>query len=397
MMEPSSNLNLDLLHHHHQHEDFHGSSSSSPAPPFHFASTSTRTHEYWNQHLLLNSGDHDQFMPAHNGVHSTGFMIRPSRDMPMVPDLGIFQWPAATDQQGYNMMMMNLQSQDQQLVSRSVKEELSGPFARLAGVDRLQDYRLMMPPPSPRPDFLGFDPVGSLGSFGTRGSFVGTANISGGSDRLPMPYSDPMVMDAQALDLSASARFRRTLCAQPTMDDMALLREDLAYGPGQLQPPAGAQHASLSQNKISRSPVRANGNGLEYKANQSVAKKPRLESRGATFTPFKVRKEKLGDRIAALQQLVAPFGKTDTASVLMEAIGYIKFLQDQVETLSVPYMRSSNNKKMRTSEETSTGEREEPKLDLRSRGLCLVPLSCTSYVTNENEGVWSPPNYRGGT
>ncbi|KAK6131232.1 hypothetical protein DH2020_035022 [Rehmannia glutinosa] len=58
----------------------------------------------------------------------------------------------------------------------------------------------------------------------------------------------------------------------------------------------------------------------------------------------KVRKEKLGDRIAALQQLVAPFGKTDTASVLMEAIGYIKFLQNQVETLSVPYMKASRNK-----------------------------------------------------
>jgi hypothetical protein len=80
-----------------------------------------------------------------------------------------------------------------------------------------------------------------------------------------------------------------------------------------------------------------------------------------------VRKEKLGDRITALQQLVSPFGKvsfwifllfsnstltiaslcfvirlkahpmvmysylfqTDTASVLHEAIEYIKFLHDQ--------------------------------------------------------------------
>uniref|UniRef100_A0A7C8ZUK1 BHLH domain-containing protein n=1 Tax=Opuntia streptacantha TaxID=393608 RepID=A0A7C8ZUK1_OPUST len=64
--------------------------------------------------------------------------------------------------------------------------------------------------------------------------------------------------------------------------------------------------------------------------NQLVSKKPRFESR-SSCPPFKVRKEKLGDRIAALQQLVAPFGKTDTASVLMEAIGYIKFLQNQVE------------------------------------------------------------------
>ncbi|PKA49329.1 Transcription factor bHLH110 [Apostasia shenzhenica] len=80
----------------------------------------------------------------------------------------------------------------------------------------------------------------------------------------------------------------------------------------------------------------SSGSMDQLNAAQMGAKKPRIEPR-SSFSPFKVRKEKLGDRIAALQQLVAPFGKTDTASVLMEAIGYIKFLQDQVETLSVPY------------------------------------------------------------
>uniref|UniRef100_A0ACD5U143 Uncharacterized protein n=1 Tax=Avena sativa TaxID=4498 RepID=A0ACD5U143_AVESA len=61
----------------------------------------------------------------------------------------------------------------------------------------------------------------------------------------------------------------------------------------------------------------------------AAAKKPRTETPSPMPT-FKVRKEKLGDRITALQQLVSPFGKTDTASVLHEAIGYIKFLHDQV-------------------------------------------------------------------
>nr|GMC89885.1 transcription factor bHLH112-like [Ipomoea batatas] len=49
---------------------------------------------------------------------------------------------------------------------------------------------------------------------------------------------------------------------------------------------------------------------------------------------MQVRKEKLGDRVTALQQLVSPFGKTDTASVLHEAIEYIKFLHDQVNVCS---------------------------------------------------------------
>ncbi|WJX85174.1 hypothetical protein P8452_67671 [Trifolium repens] len=46
--------------------------------------------------------------------------------------------------------------------------------------------------------------------------------------------------------------------------------------------------------------------------------------------PLKVRK-KLSDIITDLHQLVAPFGKTDTTSVLYEAIGYIKFLYSHVE------------------------------------------------------------------
>uniref|UniRef100_M1B635 ER33 protein n=1 Tax=Solanum tuberosum TaxID=4113 RepID=M1B635_SOLTU len=45
----------------------------------------------------------------------------------------------------------------------------------------------------------------------------------------------------------------------------------------------------------------------------------------------KEKKEKFGERIVALQQLVSPYGKTDTASVLLEAMGYIKFLHEQVK------------------------------------------------------------------
>ncbi|GFY86189.1 basic helix-loop-helix (bHLH) DNA-binding superfamily protein [Actinidia rufa] len=105
---------------------------------------------------------------------------------------------------------------------------------------------------------------------------------------------------------------------------------------------------------------------MEPKVHQSAQKKSRV-----ACPPIKVRKEKLGDRIAALQQLVAPFGKTDTASVLMEAIGYIKFLQNQVEG------------------PTEDGT-EDPKRDLRSHGLCLMPLSCLSYVTDGGGGIWPP-------
>ncbi|KAK9285965.1 hypothetical protein L1049_025167 [Liquidambar formosana] len=131
----------------------------------------------------------------------------------------------------------------------------------------------------------------------------------------------------------------------------------------------------------------------EPKAPHAAAKKPRLGSQ-SSCPPLKVRKEKLGDRIAALQRLVSPFGKTDTASVLTEAIGYIQFLQDQIQTLSVPYMKSSSSKPykaMQVGPNKGDGK-EEAKQDLTSRGLCLVPISCTSYITTyDNGGIRTTP------
>ncbi|XP_077221462.1 transcription factor bHLH110-like isoform X2 [Tasmannia lanceolata] len=239
------------------------------------------------------------------------------------------------------------------------------------------------------------DTFGSLATSG-RGNFSRihpSANISS-----PNP-SSLQFSSLQALDLLASTKLGGSF-SQTSLHNLDLFSEVMPLGLDILQKPN--RETSNSPPRISfmngvSETKRANGI-TEPKASEAPPKKPRFETR-SSFPPFKVRKEKLGDRVAALQQLVAPFGKTDTASVLMEAIGYIKFLQDQVETLSVPYMKSFHNSTCRTNKGGSgeQGQDEEPKQDLRSRGLCLVPLSCTSYVTNDNGGVWSPPNFSGGT
>ncbi|KAK4748478.1 hypothetical protein SAY87_015064 [Trapa incisa] len=81
-----------------------------------------------------------------------------------------------------------------------------------------------------------------------------------------------------------------------------------------------------------------------------------------------VRKEKLGDGITALHELVSPFGKTGTTSVLHEAIEYIKCLHDQVNHFTGKSVKAIEG---------------QPERNFRSRGLCLVPMSSTFTIASE--------------
>ncbi|MQL83664.1 hypothetical protein Taro_016161 [Colocasia esculenta] len=100
--------------------------------------------------------------------------------------------------------------------------------------------------------------------------------------------------------------------------------------------------------------------------------------------PVKEKKDKIGERVTALQQLVSPYGKTDTASVLQEATGYIKFLHEQLQVLSAPYLGGN----------TPTGKLQEAdKYSLRSRGLCLMPVASTLAIARGNGAdIWAPIN-----
>ncbi|XP_047045595.1 transcription factor bHLH123-like [Lolium rigidum] len=130
------------------------------------------------------------------------------------------------------------------------------------------------------------------------------------------------------------------------------------------------------------------------RSSPAAAKKPRIDTPSPMPT-FKVRKEKLGDRITALQQLVSPFGKTDTASVLHEAIGYIKFLHDQVASLSSPYFIRSGRAMQGQRQQSSDNDGGEAKEDLRSRGLCLIPVASTYAVANETAPEFWHPTFGG--
>ncbi|EOA31158.1 hypothetical protein CARUB_v10014323mg [Capsella rubella] len=135
------------------------------------------------------------------------------------------------------------------------------------------------------------------------------------------------------------------------------------------------------------------GKGKEYDPDHNLKpgkKCKRNQDKSSSLGIAKVRKERLGERIAALQQLVSPYGKTDAASVLHEAMGYIKFLQDQIQVLCSPYLI---NHTLVDGGGVVTGDvmAAMKAKDLRSRGLCLVPVSSTVHVENSNGAdFWSP-------
>ncbi|KAL1567718.1 transcription factor bHLH112-like isoform X1 [Salvia divinorum] len=154
--------------------------------------------------------------------------------------------------------------------------------------------------------------------------------------------------------------------------------------------PSALTKPKLNHQRFGSKNVNRKAAGAEAAArkdgNEPSLKHARIETPSPTF---KVRKEKLGDRVTALQQLVSPFGKTDTASVLHEAIDYIKLLHDQVNVLSTPYLKNGPPPLQRQQDQ------EEPIKDLKSRGLCLVPISSTFPVATETTADFWTPTFGG--
>nr|CAB3487950.1 unnamed protein product [Digitaria exilis] len=144
-------------------------------------------------------------------------------------------------------------------------------------------------------------------------------------------------------------------------------------------------------------PVSGVATTTKRKAEERVggnAKRSKQEaSRKASPPKPQAPKVKLAEKITALQQIVSPFGKTDTSSVLFETIKYINFLHEQLRLFSEPYMTKSAYKGH--ARFGSEGEEEEAGAEhgLRGRGLCLAPVSLTSQVYHDDGTLldcWTP-------
>ncbi|XP_059649821.1 transcription factor bHLH111 [Cornus florida] len=172
-------------------------------------------------------------------------------------------------------------------------------------------------------------------------------------------------------------------------------KQDIQNSP-QFQQPTISKCHTLTRNNGRGQGITNEGKKKRSEENSdTVQKKPKQESSTVTSVKMQGPKVKLGDKITALQQIVSPFGKTDTASVLWEAINYIRCLQEQVQLLSNPYLKTNASKDSWGGMDRK--DRGEAKLDLKSRGLCLVPISCTPQVYRDNTAgsdYWTPA-YRG--
>ncbi|XP_022769044.1 transcription factor bHLH110-like isoform X4 [Durio zibethinus] len=390
-MEPEN------VHHQHQLQDQLVGSSSLPIPPSYGVASSTHSWTPTSSSIILNTSE---FIPVYNGdishsMQKNSILAYSSQNSSMIQDWTNNEGSFATHS-CHDIHLAKIKEELSESLTRFT-EMLSDTSSRDVGDSRqlpptnylknneqkdlhdLSEKLLLKTISSGFPMFSagsefysttqncsipGSTCLPSRRNFSQIYPSINISNLSqASSPNIPSSFD----MNLEALDLLSPARFSsRSSFTNPSRDhnNLGIYKE--------ISPSFGFHHHHFQQ------------------SNQRPA-----------YSPSKVRKEKLGDRIAALQQLVAPFGKTDTASVLMEAIGYIKFLQNQVETLSVPYMKSYRNKTSRSKQGGSTmeeGNEEEAKRDLRSRGLCLVPLSCMSYVTNDSGGsIWPPPNFTGGT
>ncbi|KAL0305858.1 UNVERIFIED_CONTAM: Transcription factor [Sesamum radiatum] len=93
-----------------------------------------------------------------------------------------------------------------------------------------------------------------------------------------------------------------------------------------------------------------------------------------------------------------PTFKTDTASVLHEAIEYIKFLHDQVSVLSTPYLKNGSPplQRQQAADHSRVNKDQQGLIqDLKGRGLCLVPISSTFPVASETTSDFWTPTFGG--
>ncbi|KAJ9540005.1 hypothetical protein OSB04_026511 [Centaurea solstitialis] len=162
-------------------------------------------------------------------------------------------------------------------------------------------------------------------------------------------------------------------------------------------------------------PKKRMNDGQDQKvANKKLAHRDQMQEIGCVRERVPMRRsQKLADKITALQKLVSPYGKTDTASVLQEAHISIKLLHDQIKVHFIFSKREFLREKpleaiipievffgeQNLVQKTQTSminvgplQFQEAETDLHKRGLCLVPISIPE-INNQERQNFMPRSY----
>ncbi|XP_057767841.1 bHLH transcription factor RHL1-like isoform X1 [Salvia miltiorrhiza] len=191
--------------------------------------------------------------------------------------------------------------------------------------------------------------------------------------------------------------------------------QDQNYGAAGTATPSTAAQA-MNQPAVSGS----SGGGASGQPRQRVRAR-----RGQATDPHSIaerlRRERIAERMKALQELVPNANKTDKASMLDEIIDYVKFLQLQVKVLSMSRLggasavaplvadissegRSSNGTQTASSSNNNEGmtvtEHQVAKLMeedmgsamqyLQGKGLCLMPISLATAISTATSHSRNP-------
>lgn len=346
----------------------------------------------WNQALLSEKGDTSFRSLLQEDLSSNNGNFQPESDAAAASSQEHWRHklfsgtPSEQINRGFSLDQSQFSSQASSNDSTITSHSLTTAFQ----VDSATAYSLLMSENQPHSNYQN-RPISNYPSYPSSGGGYG----GNAAEMIPaMKYppflrtSPPKQQQATAannsnhLHFTNNTPFWNASAPPPAMTDA----RSSFFPPLQSQIPTAPSFDAKPKNK---GEVRDLSTATKKSNTETSNKRARNET-PSPLPAFKVRKEKMGDRITALQQLVSPFGKTDTASVLSEAIEYIKFLHEQVSALSAPYMK--NGAAMQNQQITDKAKDPEgPRQDLRSRGLCLVPVSSTFPVTHETAvDFWTP-------
>ncbi|PKA48271.1 Transcription factor bHLH69 [Apostasia shenzhenica] len=241
----------------------------------------------------------------------------------------------------------------------------------------------------------------------------GASDRSPISEQLPRQILNPLPLSLGGSDSGATFKPSNSIGAEEYYNG-SFSAGALHRPASQLQHFAPPQHgASIPQQGIGGAPSPA--------AAAAEPPKQRVRARrGQATDPHSIaerlRRERIAERMKALQELVPNANKTDKASMLDEIIDYVKFLQLQVKVLSMSRLGgaaavaplvadmseaaagtemrvSPANESMKAAEQQVARLMEEDMGSamqyLQGKGLCLMPISLASAI--------STATFRGGT